>query len=172
MSGQLIGAGVLACTISTAGSWSLPLGRDVRLQVEGLRGSLPIVTSAKAHPTLSHRYTGLHSSQSVSLLQETAPPMSAYSLQISNLSQLRDFIHQTLCEHEYLEPGVFPMTERILTRGGNACGILFSLHGPRSVRLNAIWENENNTVLFYGSTGERFGKMQLIGVPNLAPATA
>ena len=98
--------------------------------------------------------------------------MSSYAPTIHNLCQLRDFIHQKLCEHEFLEPGVFPMTERILTRAGEACGIYFSLHGPRSVRLNAIWENENNTVLFYGSSGERFGKLQLVGVPNVAPATA
>ncbi len=96
--------------------------------------------------------------------------MSAYAHQINNLSQLRNFIHEKLCEHEYLEPGVFPMTERILTRGGKACGIYFSLHGPRSVRLNAIWENKNNTVLFYGSTGERFGKLQLVGVANVVPS--
>ena len=98
--------------------------------------------------------------------------MSSYAPQIHNLSQLRNFIHEKLCEHEYLEPGVFPMTERILTRAGKACGIYFSLFGPRSVRLNAIWENETNTILFYGSNGERFGKMQLVGVPNVAPAMA
>lgn len=98
--------------------------------------------------------------------------MSSYAPQINNLSQLRNFIHEKLCEHEYLEPGVFPMTERILTRAGKACGIYFSLFGPRSVRLNAIWENETNTILFYGSNGERFGKMQLVGVPNVAPAVA
>jgi len=98
--------------------------------------------------------------------------MSSYSIKINNLSQLRQFIHDKLCEHEYLEPGVFPMTERILTRGGVPCGIYFSLHGPRSVRLNAIWENEHNTVLFYGSTGERFGRTQLIGIPQVAAVAA
>ena len=98
--------------------------------------------------------------------------MSSYSTEINNLSQLRNFIHEKLCDHKYLEPGVCPMTERILTRAGIPCGIYFSLHGPRSVRLNAIWENENNTVLFYGSTGERFGKMQLIGIPNVVAAGA
>ena len=98
--------------------------------------------------------------------------MSSYSTEINNLSQLRNFIHNKLCEREYLEPGVFPMTERILTRAGAPCGIYFSLHGPRSVRLNAIWENENNTVLLYGSTGERFGKMQLVGIPNVVAARA
>ncbi len=53
------------------------------------------------------------------------------------------------------------MTERILTRSGKPCGIYFSLHGPRSVKLTAIWETEKNTVLFYASTGERFGRTSL-----------
>ena len=97
--------------------------------------------------------------------------MSSYSPEINDLSDLRQFIHLKLCEHEHLEPYVFPMTERILTRGGNPCGIYFSLHGPRSVRLNAIWENEKNTVLFYGSTGERFCIIQLVGAPQLAVAS-
>lgn len=47
------------------------------------------------------------------------------------------------------------MTERILVRGGNPCGIFFCVHGPRSVKLTAIWETERNTILFYGSAGER-----------------
>lgn len=92
------------------------------------------------------------------------PPFS----EIKDLSDLRNFVHHKLCEHERLEPGVFPMTERILTRSGNPCGIYFSLSGPRSVRLTAIWESEKNTVLFYGSTGERFYKAQLVPASTMA----
>lgn len=98
--------------------------------------------------------------------------MSSYSCNIRNLTELRTFIHTKLCEQEHLEPGVFPMTERILTRGGKPCGVYFSLHGPRSVRLTAIWENEMNTILFYGSTGQRFHKLKLVTTPEMADCRA
>ncbi len=48
------------------------------------------------------------------------------------------------------------------------CGIFFCLHGPRDVRLTAIWETERNTILFYGATGERLHKTQLAEAPTLA----
>ena len=84
-----------------------------------------------------------------------------------NLQDLKDYIYQTLCEHEKLEIGVFPMTERVLRRRAEPCGIYFCLHGPRSVKFTAIWETDRNTVLFYGSTGERFHKLRLAQAPSL-----
>jgi hypothetical protein len=94
--------------------------------------------------------------------------MLAQKKYIDNLSQLRDMVYLTLCEHEQLEPGVFPMTERILVRQGKPCGIHFCLHGPRSVKYTSIWETDKNTILFYGATGERFHKTELEAAPTLA----
>jgi hypothetical protein len=68
--------------------------------------------------------------------------------------------------------GAFSMSERILVRSGKPCGIYFCLHGPRSVRLTAIWEIERNTILFYGATGEKLSKTQLAPVQALAFAAA
>jgi len=93
--------------------------------------------------------------------------MSADSLQIQNLSELRNYVHYTLCEQNELERDAFDITERILVRGKKACGIYFCLHGPRSVKLTAIWETERNTILFYGSSGERTAKTQLEASPRL-----
>lgn len=93
-------------------------------------------------------------------------------IEIKDLTDLRDFIQRKLSQREHLEPGAFPTSERILLRNGRPCGIYFSLHGPRSVRLTAIWETEGNTVLFYGSNGERFAKTQLVQVPCLTAAAA
>jgi hypothetical protein len=64
------------------------------------------------------------------------------------------------------------MTERLLLRGDKPCGMLFCLHGPRAVKFTAVWETERNTVLFYGSTGERLNKIQLVepldeGLPKM-----
>ena len=98
--------------------------------------------------------------------------MSAQSLQLDNLTDLRTYIHQTICQQNELEVGAFPVTERILVRGPRPCGIFFCLHGPRSVKFTAIWETDRNTVLFYNSCGERVGKTQLVQAPMLAPALA
>lgn len=97
--------------------------------------------------------------------------MIAHVPRLRNLEDLRGFVHNVLCDHNQLEVGAFPMTERILTRGGKPCGIYFCLHGPRAVKFSAIWETERNTVLFYGATGERFHRVQLIEAPRLEPAT-
>ena len=93
-------------------------------------------------------------------------------IRIGDLEELRTFVHQTICEHNELEPDVFPTTERILLRRGQPCGLFFCVHGPRSVKFTAIWETDRNMVLFYGSTGERQHKSQLVGTPSLQPLVA
>ena len=98
--------------------------------------------------------------------------MSASSLQIDNLKDLRSYVHQTICDQNELERTAFQVTERILVRAKQPCGIFFCLHGPRSVKLTAIWETDRNTILFYNSTGERVGKTQLVQAPILSPLAA
>ncbi len=93
--------------------------------------------------------------------------MLTRSRQIMDLDDLRKFVNATLCESEQLEIGAFHISERILMRGGKPCGIFFCLHGPRSVKITAIWETDRNTVLFYGSSGERFQKTQLTATQRL-----
>ena len=73
---------------------------------------------------------------------------------LQNLESLRNYVNKVLCENDQFEIGAFRMTERILVRGNRPCGIFFCLHGPRSVKVTAIWETESNTILFYSSTGE------------------
>ena len=85
-----------------------------------------------------------------------------------NLSDLRHLVSHTLCQRNDIEVGVFQVTERVLTRQGKPCGMFFCLHGPRSVKLTAVWETDKNTILFYGSTGERFLKTKLTQAPPLA----
>lgn len=91
---------------------------------------------------------------------------------IQTLDELRDYINKTLCQHNQLEVGAFQLTERILIRADRPCGLYFCLHGPRAVKFSAIWETQHNTVLFYGSTGERFHKVQLVEAPRLEMAAA
>ena len=93
------------------------------------------------------------------------------SRRIRTLDELRRYVCEILCNHYQLKIGAFQMTERILVRAGKPCGIFFCLHGPRAVKFTAIWETDRNQILFYGSAGERFQRIQLLEAPDLEPAT-
>jgi hypothetical protein len=93
-------------------------------------------------------------------------------VRLQNLENLREYVYEVLCQHEQFEVGAFRMTERILVRGNRPCGIFFCVHGPRSVKTTAVWETEQNTILFYDSTGERFHRTRLAAAPELAHVAA
>jgi hypothetical protein len=80
---------------------------------------------------------------------------------IRSLDDLRTYVHKTLCEKENLLPEQFSTTEMLLSRGGRDCGLQFSLVGPRSVRLGAIWASDQNVLYFYDARGERYLKIRL-----------
>lgn len=80
---------------------------------------------------------------------------------VHSLDELRAFVHRTLCEKENLLADQFTMTEMQITRRGRACGLQFSIHGPRSVRLGAIWAADHNVIYFYDANGERYRKIRL-----------
>lgn len=86
---------------------------------------------------------------------------------LGTLDDLRQYVNKTLCEHESLEPGAFRLSEQLLVRGGQPCGLYFCLHGPRAVLYSAIWETQRNTILFYDSSGSRFLKTQLAAAPRI-----
>jgi hypothetical protein len=94
--------------------------------------------------------------------------MQQECVEIQDLNELRNYVSHTLCQRNDFEEGVFQVTEELLTKCGKLCGVFFCLHGPRSVKLTAVWESEKNSVLFYGSTGERFHKTQLARSLELA----
>ncbi len=93
--------------------------------------------------------------------------MQEHFLRIGNLNALREYVQEQLCDQNQLEVGAFQFTERVLEKNGRPCGVFFCLHGPRSVKLVAIWETNSNTILFYGSTGERVGRIRLARAPAL-----
>lgn len=80
---------------------------------------------------------------------------------VRNLEDLRKYVHQTLCARENLLPDQSGLYESKLVRSGEECGRQFTVQGPRSVRLGAIWTTEHNQVYFYGTNGERFLKLTL-----------
>jgi hypothetical protein len=87
---------------------------------------------------------------------------------IQDLPELRAYVHHELCQQNELEVGVFTFTERLLHQGNTPCGMFFCLHGPRSVKLVAIWDCRRNSIFFYSSTGERVATIRLRRAPTLA----
>jgi hypothetical protein len=86
---------------------------------------------------------------------------------ISDFSDIRRYIVETLSNLELLRSDCCHLTVRLLTRAGKPCGVYFCLHGPRAVRLSAIWETDSNSILFYGSRGERVQRTRLVEAPEL-----
>ena len=80
---------------------------------------------------------------------------------VRTLDDLRAYVQRILCEKENLLADQFKMIESKLTRGSRDCGLQFTLHGPRSVRLSAIWESGQNSVYFYDAGGERYASVRL-----------
>jgi len=82
-------------------------------------------------------------------------------LQLNNdLSSVRKIVEEQLCSENCLLPDSFPITERVLYKRGIPCGVLFCLHGPRSVRLTAVLDTNSNRILFYNSQGQRTSSME------------
>ena len=81
--------------------------------------------------------------------------------EIRCLDQLREFVHLTLCRRENLLEFHFPMSETELKKNGVPCGLQFVLHGPRQVRLAAVWAADCNEILMYAANGRRFGRVRL-----------
>jgi len=93
--------------------------------------------------------------------------------EIRTLDDLRRFIHQTLCAKENLLANEFAISEVRLTQGGQCCGIQFSVRGPRSVRLAAIWAIDRNAIYLYDTKGQRYAKINLpreVPLASHAPA--
>ncbi len=87
---------------------------------------------------------------------------------IASLDDLKYYVYETLCRDHELLMNAFPTTETLLKRGQKqdspSCGIMFCLHGPRAVKMTAIWERQKNRVLFYGPSGRRYLQVNLQGV--------
>lgn len=88
--------------------------------------------------------------------------MVCCQLRITNCSELYDYVNETICLHNHLKKDSFHMTKRLLRRSGRPCGIFYCVHGPRMVKLTAIWEAEKNQILFYGPTGEKVQQTKIL----------
>ena len=80
---------------------------------------------------------------------------------LPTLDELRQYVHAQLCAKESLLEDQFITQEEPLLMRGSVCGRQFQLHGPRSIRLGAIWANDKNLIYFYDTQGERYLRVQL-----------
>lgn len=85
---------------------------------------------------------------------------------LPTLEELRRYVLNTLCSHDHLDPNQMPMHTSIVTRRGKPCGLFFQLQGPRLLRTYAVWVGEENRILFYDSTGQRFAETRLSDGPD------
>jgi hypothetical protein len=98
--------------------------------------------------------------------------MTEQTSTLESLDALREYIHTTLCDKESLVREQFLMSEMPLVLYGAPCGLQFSIKGPRSIRLSAVWASDPNMVYFYDARGERFLKVQLKNRFELPQAVA
>jgi len=97
--------------------------------------------------------------------------MNPHALGSPASKQLRQIIHAMLCDFEQLDDAQFPLSERNLTRAGKPCGILFSVQGPRQMKLTAVWDFLKNKIYFYDSSGTRCLQMPVAELrPSKTPA--
>jgi hypothetical protein len=87
---------------------------------------------------------------------------------LQTLDDIRNYVAETIGRLETLEHRQYPLSQHILYRSGKPCGVHFCLHGPRAVRLSAIWETDCNTILFYSSRGERVQRTRVLAAPEVA----
>ncbi|MCD0463252.1 hypothetical protein [Roseiconus lacunae] len=81
--------------------------------------------------------------------------MIGFSTQAVPFDQFCCHVEKTLCHIGGLEPGQFPMTRRNVSRGGQSCGMYFCVHGPRSVKLTAVYDHQKKITIYYGTDGVR-----------------
>ncbi len=102
-------------------------------------------------------------------LRDLPPAERGLAIRYSALPTLRDLrqhVLETLCRWDRLDPEQTPLRHGLIVRSGKPCGLFFQVQGPRLLKAYAIWAGEENRVLFYDSTGQRFAETRLSEAPD------
>jgi hypothetical protein len=91
--------------------------------------------------------------------------MSA-TVSLPTLDQLRAHVHAMLCGKNALDPNQTPLRQMVIKRAGRPCGLFFEVAGPRLLRSYAVWAGEENRIIFYENSGERFAEARLSDAPD------
>ena len=89
------------------------------------------------------------------------------AMRLETVEELRGYVAETLAQMETLKSDQFQLSQHLLFRNGRVCGVYFRLQGPRSLCLSAIWETDQNSILFYGSCGRRMQRTKLLKAPPI-----
>jgi hypothetical protein len=85
---------------------------------------------------------------------------------LPSLEELRRHVLEMLCSHDQLDPAQTPFYQAVITRRGQPCGLFFQVQGPRLLKTYAVWAGEENRILFYDGSGERFAESRLSDAPD------
>jgi hypothetical protein len=91
---------------------------------------------------------------------------------LPTLEELRKHVLKILCDNDRLEPELTPLRQSVILRRGKPCGLFFQAQGPRQLKTYALWAGEENRILFYDCTGERFAEVKLSDAPDPAKIAA
>lgn len=99
--------------------------------------------------------------------------MIGFSPQTVSFEKFCRHVEACLCRIGQLEPGQFPMTRRQVLRAGESCGLYFCVHGPRSVKLTAVYDHKRKTTIYYGTDGVRRSQESIsVTLPSPLPHSA
>lgn len=85
---------------------------------------------------------------------------------LPGVDDLRNYVHETLCLHDHIDPQQAPLQHFRITRRDRLCGFYFQVNGPRSLKVHAIWAGDENRILFFDSTGTRYAETRLSESPE------
>ena len=85
---------------------------------------------------------------------------------LPTLDELRKHVLNVLCQRDCLDPAQTPLQQALITRRNRPCGLFFQVQGPRLLRNYAIWSTDENRILFYSGSGERFAETRLSEGPE------
>lgn len=91
---------------------------------------------------------------------------------LPTLERLREYVRQTLCDRDRLDPGQTQIRQGLIQKRGRSCGLFFQVQGPRLLRTYAVWAGDEDRILFYDSTGHRFAEARLCESPDPAKLAA
>src|SRR5687768_14732398 len=87
-------------------------------------------------------------------------------MSLPTLNELKAHVHEVLCRRNALDQGQTPLRHFVMKRGGRPCGLFFEIAGPRLMRTYAVWAGEENRILFYENSGERYAEVRLSDAPD------
>lgn len=83
------------------------------------------------------------------------------------MNELEHFMIDGLCDHEKLDRLQVRIQRSVIRRGATIVGLVIRIEGPRLMRLQALWVEPENRVLFYNSAGQRFATVKLAEAPEM-----